>query len=374
MEQPKSIAALDYFEDLSDPRQPGKILYPLKEILLITLCAVIGGADSFVEIVQFGKCKLEFLKTLLPFAHGIPSHDTIGAVISNLDPEEFRKCFAAWVRAIQQDIPGLIPIDGKTVRRSMNGETRPIHIVSAWATEQNLVLGQVKTEEKSNEITAIPKLLDLLSIKGALVSIDAMGCQKEIAQKIVDKGADYLLAVKGNQGTLHAEIELLFQGLDSATLPIKIEEEQVIEKGHGRVETRICSVCDAIELLPSGNGWKDLKCMGKVRSIRECEGKISDETRYFISSRKLTAAEFGKAVRCHWAIENSLHWVMDMVFRDDECRVRTRNAAANFVTIKHIALNMLKQVKRKASMRVKRKLAAWDNDFLKELIGADPEA
>lgn len=374
MGQLKSIAALEFFEDLSEPRQPGKILYPLKEILLVTLCAVIGGADSFVEIAQFGKCKLEFLKNLLPFAHGIPSHDTIGAVISSLDPKEFRKCFVAWVRAIQQDIPALIPIDGKTVRRSMNGETRPIHIVSAWATEQNLVLGQVKTNEKSNEITAIPELLDLLTIKGALVSTDAMGCQKEIAQKIVDKGGDCLLAVKGNQGTLHAEIELLFHGLDSATLPIDFEEEKVIEKGHGRIETRIYSVCSAIELLPCANDWKSLKCLGKVRSIREWDGKVSDESRYFISSRKLTAAEFGRGVRGHWGIENSLHWVMDIVFRDDECRVRTRNAAANFVTIKHIALNMLKQVKRKGSMRVKRKLAAWDDGFLNEVIGAAPEA
>lgn len=372
MKKLNSVAALDFFEDLSEPRQPGKILYPLKEILLVTLCAVIGGADSFVEIAQFGKSKLDFLKKLLPFAHGIPSHDTIGAVISSLDPKEFRRCFVAWVSAIQQDIPDLIPIDGKTVRRSMNGETRPIHIVSAWASKQNLVLGQVKTAEKSNEITAIPELLDMLSIKGALVSIDAMGCQKEIAQKIMDKEADYLLALKGNQETLHAEVELLFQGLDSATLPITVEEEKVIEKGHGRIETRISTVCGKIELLPSARGWNSLKCIGKVRSIRECGGKVSDETRYFISSRKLTAAELGKAVRCHWGIENSLHWVMDIVFRDDECRVRTRNAAANFVTIKHIALNMLKQVERKASMRVKRKLAAWDDAFLSEVIGATP--
>jgi len=374
MGEHESIAVLDFFAGLTEPRQLGKILYPLKEILLLTLCAVVCGADSFVEITQFGRCKLDFLRSLLPFENGIPSHDTVGAVISNLDPVEFRKCFVKWVRSIQKEIPGLIPIDGKTVRRSMNGQTRPIHIVSAWATEQRLVLGQVKTEEKSNEITAIPELLELLSIKGALVSIDAMGCQKKIAQKIVDKGADYLLAVKSNQETLHAGVELLFQGIDSATLPIEVEEEKVIGKGHGRVETRIYSVCHEVGLLPSVSDWNSLKCIGKARTIREWDGKVSDETRYFISSRKLTAAEFGRAVRGHWGIENSLHWVLDIVFRDDECRVRTRNAAANFVTIKHIALNMLKQPARKASMRVRRKVAGWDDDFLKEVIGAVPEA
>ena len=368
-----SIAALDFFEGLSDPRQPGKILHPLREILLLTLCAVICGADSFVEIAHFGKLKLDFLRTLLPFANGVASHDTIGAVFSNLDPNEFRRCFIDWVRSIQNEIPGLVPIDGKTVRRSMNGKTRPIHIVSAWATEQNMVLGQVKTDEKSNEITAIPELLKLLSIKGALVSIDAMGCKKEIAQTIVDKEADYLLSVKGNQQNLRTEIDLLFQGAESSTLPVEVEEKKEIEKGHGRIETRIYSVCHDLALLSAAGEWKELKCIGKARCIRECGGKVSDETRYFISSRKLSAVEFGKAVRGHWSIENSLHWVMDIVFRDDDCRVRTKNAASNFVTIKHIALNMLKQPVRKASMRVRRKMAGWDDGFLKEVIGVTPE-
>ena len=374
MEIRTSIAALDFFAELPDPRQAGKVTYPLEEIILIALCAGICGADSFVEFEEFGKSKINFLRRFLPFENGIPSHDTFVAVFFNTDPKHFGKIFIAWVESLQGEMPGLVAIDGKTIRCPMNGAIPPVHIVSAWASEQNLVIGQIKTEEKTNEITAIPKLLAMLSLKNALVSIDTMGCQKSIAEQIILAKADYLLAVKQNQKTLYDDIALVFQGVESGTFPVETEEITVVEKGHGRQETRIYSICHVIEPLARNKDWKNLQCIGKVRSIREIAEKTSDETRYFISSRKLKVQEFAKAVRKHWSIENSLHWVMDIVFKDDESRVRTRHAATNFVTLKHITLNMIKSMPVKASMRVRRKRAGWDDSFLQAVLGAAPSA
>lgn len=364
MPQKNRISALDIFSELEDPRQQGKVKYPLNEIILVALCASICGADTFIEFVEFGEAKIDFLNKLLPFENGIPSHDTFGAVFSNIDRKRFSELFVKWVQALQSQIPGLVAIDGKTVRRSMNGEIPPVHIVSAWASEQNLVMGQVKTDVKSNEIKAIPELLEILMLKNALVSIDAMGCQKEIAERIISKKADYLLSVKRNQPNLYHELELVFSAYDAEMAPFKVWEQEELDKAHGRLEQRIYSVTWDVKNLEAKANWPGLKCIGRVRSIREIDGKKSDETRYFISSRKLDAKAFAKAVRSHWTIENSLHWVMDVVFRDDDSRVRIRNAAANFVTLKHITLNMLKRMPGKQSMRVRRKRASWDNDYL----------
>lgn len=369
MSQNKSIAALDIFGELKDPRQQGKVKYPLNEIILVALCASICGADTFIEFVEFGEAKIDFLRRLLPFSNGIASHDTFGAVFSNIDRKQFSELFIKWVRALQSEIPGLVAIDGKTVRRSRNGDIPPIHVVSAWASDQNLVMGQVKTDIKSNEITAIPELLEMLTLKNALVSIDAMGCQKEIASKIISKKADYLLSVKRNQPVLYDELALVFEAYDAKMLPFQVFEQEYADKDHGRIERRIYSVIWDVKILESKENWPGLKCIGRVRSIREEKGKSSDEVRYFISSRKLEAAEFGKAIRSHWSIENSLHWVMDIVFRDDESRVRIRNAAANFVTLKHITLNMLKMLPGKQSMRVRRKRASWDEEYLLSALG-----
>lgn len=368
MSQNTSIAALDIFSELEDPRQLGKVKYPLDEIILVALCASICGADTFIEFVEFGEAKIDFLKRLLPFANGIPSHDTFGAVFSNIDRKRFSELFIKWVRALQTEIPGLVAIDGKTVRRSKNGDIPPVHIVSAWASDQNLVMGQVKTDVKSNEIKAIPELLEMLALKKALVSIDAMGCQKEIAERIVSKKADYLLSVKRNQRNLHDELALAFDAHDAGMAPFAVWEQEFLDKDHGRFEKRIYSVAWDVKNLEVKKNWPSLKCIGKVRSIREANGKTSDENRYFISSRKLEVAEFAKAVRSHWGIENSLHWVMDIVFRDDESRVRVRNAAANFVTLKHITLNMLKMMPGKQSMRVRRKRASWDDEYLLSVL------
>lgn len=364
MAQKHIVSALNIFSELEDPRQQGKVKYPLNEIILIALCASICGADTFIEFVEFGEAKIDFLKTLLPFENGIPSHDTFGAVFSNIDRKRFSELFVKWVQALQSQIPTLVAIDGKTVRRSMNGEIPPVHIISAWASDQNLVMGQVKTEVKSNEIKAIPELLEMLVLKNALVSIDAMGCQKEIAERIISRKADYLLAVKGNQRNLHAELALVFDTNDADMAPFKVLEQEFLDKNHGRIEKRIYSVTWDVKYLEAKANWPGLQSIGRVRSIREINGKTSDETRYFICSKRLETEEFAKAVRSHWNIENCLHWVMDVVFRDDDSRVRIRNAAANFVTLKHITLNMLKLMPGKQSMRVRRKRASWDNDYL----------
>lgn len=364
------ISILRFFGDLNDPRQMAKILYPLQEIILVALCAAICGADSFVEMEDFGNAKLEFLKKFLPFKNGIPSHDTFGAVFSNLDARQFNEIFVKWILSFQKSLPGHVAIDGKTVRRSKNGKIPPVHIVSAWSSDQRLVLGQLKTEKKSNEIKTIPELLAMLALKGALITIDAMGCQKEIAEKIVDKKADYLLAVKKNQKRLFEDIQTLFEGAESGTFPVEMADRETMDKGHGRLERRLYTVLTQPELFSTLGEWKNLACIGKVKRICETGNKITEEIRYFISSRNLNVEEFSDTVRNHWGIENSLHWVMDIVFRDDECRAREKNAAANFVTLKHITLNMLKSMDGKQSMRVRRKVAGWDEEYLYKVLGA----
>lgn len=367
-----SISILKFFTELNDPRQTAKVLYPLPEIILVALCAAICGADSFVEMEEFGNAKLDFLRKILPFKNGIPSHDTFGAVFANIDSKQFNNIFIKWVLSLQKEIPKLVAIDGKTVRRSMNGDIPPIHIVSAWSSDQRLVLGQLKTRKKSNELTAIPELLSMLSLKGATVSIDAMGCQKSIAEKIIEKKADYLLAVKNNQPKLYKDIDILFSSIDSDTFPVEIPEYQTIDKSHGRLETRTYSIFKDIQLMTTADIWPKLQSIGRVQRICESGKRKTEETRYYISSKNFEVQDFADAVRGHWGIENSLHWVMDVVFRDDECRAREKNASANFVTLKHITLNMLKSLPVKKSMRVRRKRAGWDETFLYEALLATP--
>lgn len=367
------ISILRHFKNLDDPRQAAKVLYPLEEIILVALCAAICGADSFVEMENFGKAKINFLRTILPFKNGIPSHDTFGAVFANLDPKQFNEIFIQWIQSLQKYPPKHIAIDGKTVRRSMNGKIHPIHIVSAWSSDQRLVLGQIKTREKSNEITAIPELLSMLSIKGATVTIDAMGCQKEIAKKIIDKKANYLLAVKKNQKNLYKEIELLFSASDSETYPLEVIEHKTVDKDHGRLEIRTYSLLKDPQILSMCDDWPNLMTVGRVTRYCEIKDKKTEETRYYISSKDHKIDSFAEEVRNHWGIENSLHWVLDIVFREDESRVREKNAAANFATMRHITLNMLKNMPpNKKSMRVRRKVAGWDDEFLREVLISSP--
>lgn len=365
------IEWLEHFEDLEDPRQAGKVAYPLDEMLLQCLLAVIAGAESWVEIAEFGKKKLDFLRRFAPFAEGTPSHDQFGNLFAALDAEAFQNCFISWVASLTKLGHDIVAIDGKTLRRSYQegGAKAPIHMISAFSSRQRMVLGQRKVAEKSNEITAIPELLDLLTIKGAVVTLDAMGCQTEIATKIIEKGADYLLSLKGNQGTLRDDVELFFtEQKERGFADAVMSRHQTLEKSHGRLETRTYSAVSATGWLTRRHGFADLKSIVMVESIREIiGGKTEAETRYYISSLAADAVRQGDAIRSHWAVE-SHHWVMDMVFRDDECRIRRDNAPANFATIKHIAANLMRAKVDKKSMRVKRKLAAWDDAYLESIV------
>jgi len=366
----ESVVFLRYFEDLPDARQIGKVRYPLAEVLLLCLLAVLAGAETFVDIALFGDKKLGLLRRFRPFAEGTPSHDHLGDILATLDAEAFQRCFVAWVASLTGVAAEVIAIDGKTVRRS-KGAKAPIHMVSAFAARQRLVLGQVKVAEKANEIVAIPKLLEMLAIEGAIVTIDAMGCQRAIAQKIVDKKADYVLALKGNQGLLCEDVELFAaeqkaKGFENTT----ISRDQTTDGDHGRIETRTTTVIHDIAWLQERHDWPGLKGVVMIESIREINDKIERETRFYVTSLVLLADQLGPIIRSHWAVENSLHWVMDMVFRDDECRVRTDHAPANFTTLKHMATNLLRRAPSKDSLRARRKVAAWDDDFLATLIAA----
>ena len=362
---------LESFEDLDDPRQRGKVLYPLDEVLLLALLGVIAGCESWVEIARYGEKKLGLLRRFRPFKDETPSHDQLGDIFAVLDAEQFQKCFVAWVASLTGLGPEIIAIDGKTLRRSYQegGAKAPIHMVSAWSAKQNLVLGQVKVADKSNEITAIPKLLDMLVIKGAVVTIDAMGCQREIAAKIIEKEADYVLALKGNQGTLRNDVEEFFtEQKANRYADCKPSRHETLEKSHGRIETRTVTVVGTIDWLKERHTWTGLTSIVMVESCREIAGKSEREARFYITSLKADAERLGMAIRGHWGIENGLHWVMDMVFRDDECRIRRDNAPANFATVKHMASNLLRQAPGKDSLRVKRKVAAWDDDYLAAIV------
>jgi predicted transposase YbfD/YdcC len=367
----EATAFLSYFNDLPDTRQRGKVVYPLEEILLLSLLAVLAGAETFTDIARFGDKKLALLRRFRPFLDGTPPHDRIGDIFATLDADQFQRCFVAWVASITGIPAGVIAIDGKTVRRSGHKKAgkAPIHMVSAFAARQRLVLGQVKVADKSNEIVAIPKLLKMLVIEGEIVTIDAMGCQREIAKVILEKKADYVLALKGNQGSLRKDVEL-FANEQKANgfADTKISPATTIDSDHGRIETRKTTVIHDVGWLQERHDWPGLKAVVMVESVRECSGKTELETRFYLTSLVMLATLMGPIVRSHWAVENSLHWVMDMIFRDDECRVRTDHAPANFCTIKHMAQNLLRQAPGKDSLRLRRKVASWDDDFLIEII------
>lgn len=369
----ESIVFLEHFEKLPDPRQAAKVVYPLKEVLLLCLLAVLAGAEGFTDIARFGVKKRELLRRFLPFQNGTPAHDHLGDIFATLDVETFQQCFVDWVSALTGAPADVIAIDGKTSRRShaRSKGKAAVHIVSAFAARQRLVLGQTKVADKANEIVAIPRLLDMLSIEGAIITIDAMGCQRKIAKKIIEKKADYVLALKGNQSSLHEDVEVFVaeqKGTDFEDTTISTDHS--VDADHGRIETRTTTVIHDVAWLQERHRWPGLNGIVVIDSLREIDGKTEQETRLYITSLSDDATRLAQIVRSHWAVENSLHWVMDMVFRDDECRIRTENAPANFTTIKHMAHNLLRIAPGKDSLRLRRKLAAWDDDYLASVVTA----
>jgi len=360
----------EHFETITDPRQPWKTNYNLMEIIVMTICAVVSGFEHWEDIVDFCKVKENWFRERLGLAleNGIASHDTFQRIFQLIDPLEMELSFVSWMREITTLTEGeIVSIDGKTLRGSHDAKTKAIHMVSAWANTNKMVLGQIRTNEKSNEITAIPILMEMLELKGCIVTIDAMGCQKDIAERIVGAEADYVLGLKGNQGTLHDDVRLYFESVQETPQHYStVTTHKTINKGHGRIETRHYKLeCD-INWLPQMPEWAGLQGIGMVRSVVEINGKTTDETRYFITSL-CDATSFAKAVRGHWGIE-SLHWCLDVTFHEDACRTRKDNSAENFAVIRHAAINILKQHPSKISLARKRRKCAYDIDFMRDVL------
>jgi predicted transposase YbfD/YdcC len=376
MAQERVPTIVEHFADVEDPRNGRRKDHLLLDIITIAICAVICGADGWVAVEEFGKAKEKWLSSFLKLPKGIPSHDTFGRVFARVDPEQFQSGFLSWVQAISEVIEGeAVAFDGKKLRRSHDGilGKAAIHMVSAWAAANRLVLGQLKVDDKSNEITAIPALLKLLEIKGCIVTIDALGCQTEIAELIIEKEADYVLALKGNQGTLHGDVQDLFayaQEIDFQD--VTHDFHRTVDKGHGRIEIRrywTISEPEWISYLDPNGKWKNLSSIGMVQSERRIADQVTCETRYYILSTAGDAMGFGQAVREHWGIENKVHWVLDVAFREDDCRVRKGNAAQNLAVLRHIALNLLRHEQTaKCGTQTKRLKAGWDHRYLLKVL------
>ena len=372
MSKTKSTKIQDHFAELTDPRRR-EVTYPLINVVLIAVCAVICGADDFVAIAKFGRTKRDWLARFLDLSSGIPSHDRFNAIFAAIKPAEFEQCLLSWITTLHEISDGqLIAIDGKTLRRSFDAANSKaaIHMVSAWATANHISLGQVVVDAKSNEITAIPKLLEILEISGSLVTIDAMGCQTAIAQKIVDAEADYCLAVKGNQRTLHQAIMDFFEDhLEDDFARTKVRRFQTEEKGHGREEIRYYFICPIPEDLPDRYRWPHLRAIGVTISNTQRDGKDCIEIRYYILSKYLAARKFAQAVRGHWGIENSLHWQLDVTFQEDQSRIRKGHADTNFSILRRTALSMLKNESTlKVGIKNKRLTAGWDETYLEKVL------
>ena len=373
----------DHFAGLPDPRFERTKLHPLLNILVISLCAMICGADSFTDMEDFGESKRDWLSGLLDLSNGIPSHDTFARVFAALDPQAFTDCFISWTSALADKTDGqVIALDGKRLRRSFDtaSGTAALHMVSAWATQNNLVLGQVAVADKSNEITAIPKLLEMLDVAGCIVTIDAMGTQKAIAGQIARQGADYVLALKANQPDLHAEVSALFERAtannwldhNADTIPHSFHNS-VDGPDHGRIETRRCwATGDLSQLHPDTRAaWPSLRSIALIEAERidKTTGQTTTEQRFYITSLAPDARQIANAVRSHWGIENSLHWILDVALREDDCRIREGHAPQNMATMRHITINMLKKDdKSKLSIRRKRLVAGWKNSYLQQIL------
>jgi len=377
IEKPRLRTLLDHFAVIEDPREPWRVAHPLTEVLLLVVCGTIADCDDYEGIAEWGKAHLEFLRRFLPYHHGVPGERWLTILMNRIDPALFSDAFTSWVRETWPDHPNHVAIDGKTLRRSHNRAAgkAPLHLVSAFATTSRLVLGQEAVADKTNEITAIPLLLERLAatdgLKGALVSIDAIATNPTIATAIRDAGADYLLAVKSNQPTLRTEIESLFNDADPADLDSTTDHD----KGHGRIEQRTVMVARQVDWLegerrfPGEVRLPDVATVVKVASRAELKDRCRFETRYYISSAVLGAHRAAEAVRAHWAIENSLHWVLDVTFGDDQSRLRTGHGAKNMAIVRHFAINLVRTAKDKKSIKLRRKRAGWDPNYLAEILG-----
>ena len=368
-----SSSLLQHFESLEDPRREYLVEHRLLDIVALTICAVVCGAEGWDDIEAYGRSKLDWLKTFLALPNGIPSHDTISRVFARLEPSKLQECFVNWVKTVAQLSAGeVIAIDGKRVRGSYDrGKGKgAIHMVSAWASENRLALGQVKVADKSNEITAIPKLLNILDIAGCIVTIDAMGAQKEIAHQIVEQDADYVLSLKGNQGNLHKDVQQLFDWASKTDFKeIEHEVHETIDKGHGRIEHRRYYLLGNVEHLINAHQWAGLKHVGVIEARRRVEGRpATTERRYYLTSLDGDVERFARASRGHWGIENKLHWSLDVVFHEDDSRIRTDHSPENMTLIRKIALNLLTKEASKGSKKRKRLKAGWDNDYLVKVL------
>ena len=374
MEKQPSAALLEHFATLPDPRIARHRWHKLSDILVIAVCAVLCGAESYPAIEDFGHEREEWLKQFLELPEGIPSHDTFNRVLRLLDPVQFQACFLSWMQAVAEVTQGeVVAIDGKALRRSFAKGTakRAVHMVSAWATVNGVVLGQRKVDTKSNEITAIPELLDLLALRGCIVTIDAMGCQRTIAQKIVEQGADYVLALKGNQPTLEQTVAHFFvAGPEAEAHRTASAYAEQTEQGHGRVETRCAWISEELTAELTALAWPGLRSIGMVEATRTLAGETTVEQRFYLTSLQSDAQQFARAVRNHWGIENKLHWTLDVTFREDQSRLRTGHGPENFAVLRHIALNLLRQEPSPKSLPRKRLACALNPDYLlKVLLG-----
>ena len=359
---------IDFFSSLTDPRMDRCKLHKLCDILFITIAACLSGAEDWEEIEEYGEAKQDWLKTFLELPNGIPSHDTFNRLFAALDPVELERCFVTWVQSVAEISQGeIVSIDGKQLRGSgEHGRKSIVHMVSAWSSANNMVLGQRKVDDKSNEITAIPALLDVLMLKGCIVTIDAMGCQKDIAEKIISKEADYILALKGNQEHLSDDVQEAFEHDKAVSSSVELD------MGHGRVEKRTCHVISDTSWVCKEGEWKGLRSLVKIESERyhKSNGHSQKEIRYYISSLAADAVKINAAIREHWAIENQLHWTLDVAFGEDKSQKRAGYAAQNFSLINKVALNVFKneKSKKRRSMKVKRHRAGWDNDYVFQLL------
>jgi predicted transposase YbfD/YdcC len=367
---PITEAALEQFiacfEGLKDPRTGNAGLHDLHELLFIALCTVLSGGQGATDMERFAAAKEPFLRGFLKLENGLPSHDTFSRLFRLLDPEQFRTVFQRFMARFSETVQGVIAIDGKVLRRSFDRASNKsaLHMVSAWGCEQQMVLGQIATDAKSNEITAVPKLLEMLSLKGTIVTVDALNCQREIAQKIIDQGGDYALALKRNQGTLHDDVVTYLNDPASKTVTAK----PVVEGDHGRIETRTATISTDIEWLQDNHQWPGLAAIGKVDRTRETKGKTTSETAYYLFSAPLSPERGNAVVRSHWGVENRLHWRLDVTMNEDQDRTRLDNGPHNLAVLRHMALNVMQKDKSKNSLRGKFMRAGWDDRYMAQLL------